>query len=61
MMERPMALAAKQMHSEVPESDAKAENMADWFEVYYQDEPANKPAAPAGPEMTALEQMYAYY
>ncbi|MDW3118430.1 hypothetical protein [uncultured Roseovarius sp.] len=56
-----MALAAKQMHSEVPESDAKAENMADWFEVYYQDEPANKPAAPAGPEMTALEQMYAYY
>lgn len=56
-----MALAAETLDIKAPASADTAANMADWFEVYYRDEPANTPAAPVGPELSALEQMYAYF
>lgn len=56
-----MALAAKTNDTQATTSADTAANMADWFEIYYQDEPANTPAAPASPELSALDQMYAYF
>jgi len=56
-----MALVAQTLDIQAATPPDTAANMADWFEIYYQDEPANTPAAPARPEMSALEQMYAYF
>ena len=54
-----MALPAKQPQRCAPATPNSAKNMADWFEVYYRDEPAANVAV--APKLGVLEQMYAYY
>lgn len=56
-----MALAAETIDKKAVAPRDTAANMADWFEVYYRPETANTPAAPVDRELSALEQMYAYY
>jgi hypothetical protein len=42
-----------------PQPKAKfADQIADWYDVYYTPEPANVPTAP---DLNVLEQMFAYY
>ncbi|WP_371229126.1 hypothetical protein [Roseovarius sp. 2305UL8-3] len=38
----------------------EAPKTPDWVDAYYSPEPANFPRKPS-PELSALEQMYAYY
>ncbi len=54
-----MALPAEMPEKQAPAVQTTARNMADWFEVYYQDEPAAN--VPVAPTLGVLEQMYAYY
>ena len=54
-----MALPAEKPQNQPPAAQTTASNMADWFEVYYQNEPAANVAV--APNLGALEQMFAYY
>ncbi len=56
-----MTLAAETIDANSLDPKDTSANMADWFEVYYRSETANTPAAPVDRELSALEQMYAYY
>ena len=53
-----MALPAEKPQVQDAPTARAAADVAEWYEVYYQPEPANVPTAP---QLSALDQMFAYY